>query len=171
MIRLANVRDIDAIEKCLLDAKKFLKDSGSIQWNGPSGNPDKELYLKDINKNHCYVCVREGNIVGVATFMGHEDEYDHPYGKWLTEGRNYTTVHRIAVCDGKRSQGVATELMRYAEAFTKNTGRSSIRIDTHPENLIMQTMLGSLGYSYCGYVVYSYIPVEPKRLIYEKLIK
>ena len=171
MIRLAKPYEIDDIMKCFLEAKRFLKESGSIQWNGPSGNPTKESYLQDISKNQCYVCVRDGKIVGVATFMGHEAEYDNPYGKWLTDGESYTTIHRIAVCDEARSQGVATEIMHYAEDFTKNTGRKSIRIDTHPENLIMQTMLNTLGYTNCGYVIYSYIPVEPKRLIYEKIMK
>ena len=171
MIRLANISDIDEIEKCFLEAKRFLKESGSVQWNGPSGNPTRDTYLKDIDKKHCYVCIRNGSIVGVATFMGHEAEYDNPYGKWLTDSNSYTTIHRIAVCDKARSQGVATELMLYAEEFTKNTGRESIRIDTHPENLIMQTMLNTLGYTNCGYVIYSYIPVEPKRQIFEKIIK
>ncbi|RIA64783.1 ribosomal protein S18 acetylase RimI-like enzyme [Anaeroplasma bactoclasticum] len=171
MVRLATMEDIDSIAICLNDAKRFLKASGLIQWNGPSGNPEIETYIEDIKRRHCYVCVRDGVISGVATFMGHENEYDQPLGNWLTNGNNYTTIHRIAVCDKARSQGVATELMRFAEVFTKNTGRVSIRIDTHPENLIVQTMLKSLGYTYCGYVIYSYIPVEPKRLIYEKLMK
>lgn len=170
MIRIAQMEDLDSILICLNDAKRFLKASGSIQWNGPSGNPEIDTYKEDIRRRHCYVCVREGKICGVATFMGHEKEYDQPLGEWITDGKSYTTIHRIAVADFARSQGVATELMKFAEEFTKNTGRKSIRIDTHPENLIIQTMLKTLGYTYCGYVIYSYIPVEPKRLIFEKIV-
>ena len=170
MIRLALMDDLDSIITCLNDAKEFLKSQGSSQWNGPKGSPSEETFKNDILKGQCYVCIRNGIVCGVATFMGYEKEYDKPLGEWLTKEMNYTTIHRIAVKKEYRSQGVATELMHFAEEFTKNTGRKSIRIDTHPENLIMQTMLKTLGYSYCGYVIYSYIYPEPKRLIYEKMI-
>jgi hypothetical protein len=40
---------------------------------------------------------------------------------------------------------------------------ASMRIDTHPENKIMQSLISSLGYTYCGDVV-----IESRRLAYEK---
>ena len=41
----------------------------------------------------------------------------------------------------------------------------SIRIDTHPDNQIMQGLIRTMGYTYCGDVV-----IESRRLAYEKKI-
>ena len=40
----------------------------------------------------------------------------------------------------------------------------SIRIDTHPDNKIMQGLIRAMGYTYCGDVV-----IESRRLAYEKI--
>ena len=51
-----------------------------------------------------------------------------------------------------------------AEAMAAERAES-MRIDTHPDNKIMQGLIASLGYTYCGDVV-----IESRRLAYEKEI-
>ena len=170
MIRLAKETDIDAILCCLEDARAFLKASGSTQWNGPLGYPNRNVYLEDIKNKIAFVCEREGIVCGVAVFAGIEEEYQHDKDKWINKTDKYTTIHRIAVLDKYRGTGVAKELLGYAEEYSKNIGNLSIRIDTHPKNLAVQGLVKSLGYTYCGEIIYSRIPVEPLRLIYEKMI-
>jgi ribosomal protein S18 acetylase RimI-like enzyme len=99
-----------------------------------------------------------------------EPEYENKGIKWLTDGLNYMTIHRIATSDDARGKGVAKKLMLYAVEVAKERGNKSIRIDTHPKNTIMQNMLKGLGYTELGIMVYESIPVEPERIIYEKLI-
>lgn len=43
MIRKANISDLDSCYRCILDAKKYLKESGSTQWNDPNDDyPNKD---------------------------------------------------------------------------------------------------------------------------------
>ena len=53
--------------------------------------------------------------------------------------------------------------MELAEREVMGNELCSIRVDTHPENKVMQRLIDSLGYSYCGTVVY-----ESPRWAYEK---
>jgi ribosomal protein S18 acetylase RimI-like enzyme len=61
--------------------------------------------------------------------------------------------------------GFAKQFMLAAEAMASERV-ASMRIDTHPDNKIMQKMVDSLGYTYCGDVV-----IESRRLAYEKLLQ
>ena len=60
--------------------------------------------------------------------------------------------------------GFSRQFMLAAEAMASERVKS-IRIDTHPDNKIMQRMVERFGYTYCGDVV-----IERRRLAYEKLL-
>ena len=55
--------------------------------------------------------------------------------------------------------------MELAEAESVSRGVGSIRVDTHPDNRVMKSLIASLGYTYCGTVEY-----ESPRLAYEKVV-
>ncbi len=170
MIRKATLLDIKEIMECVEDAKFLLKLSGSKQWQGEDGYPSKDDLCKDIINNVCYVQTMDDRVVGVCTYEGVEPEYDNIYGNWITDTNNYITIHRICTKEEYRGRGVAKNLMRYAEEYAKSINKKSIRIDTHPKNLAVQHIAEELGYTLCGYVIYSRIKDEPKRLIYEKIV-
>lgn len=56
----------------------------------------------------------QGNVIayGAVVFDG-EPAYDAIEGAWLTDGE-YVVLHRMAVADGEKGRGVATEFMRGA---------------------------------------------------------
>lgn len=170
MIRLAVKEDISAIMDCINDARVLLKASGSTQWNGPLGYPNSSTFDEDIDNGNCFVCERDGIVCGVAVFESYEPEYDNPLAKWAVNTNEYTVIHRIATKKEYYGQGVAKELFNAAEIYSKALGRLSIRIDTHPKNVIVQHLVKSLGYIDCGSIEYSRIPLEPTRLIFEKVL-
>ena len=171
MIRRALESDLDGIMVCIEDARLRLKESGSKQWNAPDGYPRRIDLYNDIMNANCYINIKNDVIAGVVVYEGKEPEYDNPYGNWLTNGDNYLTIHRLATRTSFQNAGIAKELMEYAEVYAKETKRDSIRIDTHPKNLAVQHLALTLNYTLCGYVFYSRIQEEAKRLIYEKIIK
>ena len=61
--------------------------------------------------------------------------------------------------------GFAKSFMFAAEAMASERVKS-MRIDTHPDNKIMQHLVERLGYTYCGDVV-----IESRRLAYEKILE
>ena len=173
MIRLANKDDVFDIMKCIDDARIFLKNSGSTQWNGPLGYPNIDVFNNDIENHNCYVYVSDNQVCAVAVYEYNEYEYDkeNPNAKWLTKENKYLTIHRIAVRDFARGRGYAKALMVHAEEVAKQRGLISVRIDTHPKNIVLMSLAKSLGYSECGSIIYSRIPVEPLRIIFEKIVK
>ena len=171
MIRLANNNDLASIMKCIDDARIFIKNTGSTQWNGPLGYPDVKTFTDDIKNETCYVYEEDNNVCAVIVYAGIEEEYNKKEAKWLINTNNYTTIHRIAVREYARGKGIATKLMLHAEKVSIELGRDSIRIDTHPKNIALQNLVKKLGYTCCGSIIYNRIPVEPERLIFEKILK
>lgn len=106
----------------------------------------------------------QGNVVayGAVVFDG-EPAYDAIEGAWLTDG-DYVVLHRMAVADGEKGRGVATEFMRRVEAMAHGRGTGSMRVDTNFDNRYMLRMLGRLGFVYCGKVRYR----SGERLAFEK---
>ncbi len=90
----------------------------------------------------------QGNVVayGAVVFDG-EPAYDAIEGAWLTDG-DYVVLHRMAVTDGEKGRGVATEFMRRVEAMACGRGTGSMRVDTNFDNRYMLRMLGRLGLAY-----------------------
>lgn len=99
-----------------------------------------------------------------AVFDG-EPAYERIEGAWLTTG-GYVVVHRLAVADGMKGRGVATEFMRRIEALARQRGVGSFRVDTNFDNRYMLRMLPRLGFAYCGKVYYR----SGERLAFEKLL-
>lgn len=108
----------------------------------------------------------QGNVVayGAVVFDG-EPAYDAIEGAWLTDG-DYVVLHRMAVTDGEKGRGVATEFMRRVEAMACGRGTGSMRVDTNFDNRYMLRMLGRLGFVYCGKVRYR----SGERLAFEKTL-
>ena len=108
----------------------------------------------------------QGNVVayGAVVFDG-EPAYDAIEGAWLTDG-DYVVRHRMAVTDGEKGRGVATEFMRRVEAMACGRGTGSMRVDTNFDNRYMLRMLGRLGFVYCGKVRYR----SGERLAFEKTL-
>ncbi len=108
----------------------------------------------------------QGNVVayGAVVFDG-EPAYDAIEGAWLTDG-DYVVLHRMAVADGEKGRGVATEFMRCVEAMACGRGTGSMRVDTNFDNHYMLRMLGRLGFVYCGKVRYR----SGERLAFEKTL-
>ena len=69
----------------------------------------------------------QGNVIayGAVVFDG-EPAYDAIEGAWLTDGE-YVVLHRMAVADGEKGRGVATEFMRRVEAMACGRGQYARR--------------------------------------------
>ena len=102
-------------------------------------------------------------VYGAVIFSGEPAYNDLTGGEWLTQGE-YACVHRLCANEIFVGMGFSKHFMLAAEAMASERVKS-IRIDTHPDNKIMQGLINTLGYTYCGDVV-----IESRRLAYEKLL-
>ena len=164
IFRQATTEDIKAVVEIVQSASKRLGAAGIDQWQ--RGYPNRESVECDVQSGVGRVLCEGATIIayGAVIFTG-EPAYDGiTGGEWLTQGE-YAVVHRLCVSDIFVGMGFGKRFMSAAEAMASERVKS-MRIDTHPDNKIMQGLIQRLGYTYCGDVV-----IESRRLAYEKILE
>ncbi len=138
-------------------ARAYMRAHGNAeQWSG--GYPGAEIVSRDIAAGNCYLCVEEGEILGVfCYFEGEDPTYRRIDGAWRN-ARPYGVIHRIAVAAHRR--GVASFCFAHCYARCHN-----LKIDTHRDNHPMQRSLEKNGFVYCGII---YLESGDERMAYQK---
>ncbi|MDR2605988.1 MAG: GNAT family N-acetyltransferase [Oscillospiraceae bacterium] len=142
-IRRSRAADLPAILEIYDAAREFMAASGNpTQWTG--GYPDMMAEGDCAPGGHGYVCEGGGGELLAAFYFNIEQDSTYAYieGAWLND-EPYGVVHRIAVKRGTR--GVGEFCLRWAFEQCGN-----LRIDTHTDNAPMRSLLGKLGFAYCG---------------------
>lgn len=150
IIRHAQPSDTERIMLIIADAQRFLRDCDVDQWQ--DGYPTTEIICSDIEQGYSYVATTESDeVVAVATisFDG-ESTYDTIRNGAWTNDEPYAVIHRLAVSDMVRGQGLAKAMFSFAEELCKQRAIRNIRVDTHADNRVMQQLLERLGYDKCG---------------------
>ena len=166
ILRKTTIDDISAVMEIIEQGKAYLKSNGIDQWQ--NGYPNESVIKEDIINEYGYVLEYEDKIVGtVALSFDGEPWYDDiTDGEWLTLGE-FLVIHRLAVSSDVRGTDIAPEIIRQAEKLCVQRGVSSIKIDTHEDNIIMQKFVKKNGFKYCGMVI---LGSEGERLAFEKLL-
>lgn len=168
-IRLSKIEDIPQIMEIIKDAKALLKSLEIDQWQ--NGYPNAEQVENDIHNKESYVVFNDdGKIVATSMFTSRkEPTYKKVIaGNWIVnEDEAYGVIHRMAIKKEFRKFGLATFMFHefHLQLLEKNI--KSLKIDTHEENIGMQSLIKKLGYTYCGIIYTSY---NAKRLAFEKVI-
>lgn len=168
-VRIANKNDIDEIMVVINDAKQYLKEQNSLQWNLGDGYPRKTDLLNDIENGYCYVLVLDNMIIGTMSIIcGIDENYLEIYdGKWLTN-EAYASIHRIAIKNTHHHKSLGKFMLFEAEKIIKEKKFYSVRIDTHKENYPMQKTIEKSGYTLCGTIILKRTKVDNVRIAYEK---
>ncbi|MGN1047358.1 MAG: GNAT family N-acetyltransferase [Eubacteriales bacterium] len=162
-IRHAEEKDFEKIMNIYDYARNFMAEHGNPNQWGPTKWPPAQLIHNDILSKSSYVCVHEDRIVGTFFFLYGKDiepTYRHiENGKWLSDSA-YGVVHRLAG-DGS-VKGIGKFCLEWAY---RQCGH--LRIDTHGDNIVLQNLLGKMGFTHCGTI---YVEEDDfPRLAYEKL--
>lgn len=164
--RKAELRDLSRVMEIIEDGRAFLKPQAGGQWQ--DGYPNEETLREDIELGQLYAALDpSGEIAAVAAFTYYEKDYDALYeGHWLTD-RPYMVLHRIAVKSSLRGNGYGNTLFQIFEHVAKDQGYTSLRIDTHENNVVMRHLLERNGYIYCGRAI---LTPNKDRMVFEKVL-
>ncbi len=165
-IRKSTLLDREAIMEIVEQAKAYFKEQGIDQWQ--NSYPNIEVITKDIEQENSFVLLKDEIPLATAvlTFeaeLCYERVYD---GGWLSE-QPYGVIHRVAVRNDLKGQGVSTQMIKALEQICLEQKIQSLRVDTHEENLSMQRLLKKNGFLACGFV---YLACGDKRIVFEKLL-
>ena len=158
--------DVKEIMSIIKESQNYFKEKGINQWQ--DGYPNEESIISDIEAKESYVLLENNKIIATAyvSFSG-ESDYDVIYdGKWLSKGK-YAVVHRVAVLNEMKGNGIASELFKNIEKICLESNINNIRIDTHRENKSMQRFLNKNGFEYCGVI---YLKDKQERIAFEKIL-
>lgn len=162
-VRQTTEQDFRRVMKLYECARAFMAAHGNPDQWGATQWPPKQLIRDDILRGMSYVCVHEERIVGTFFFqMGDDIEptYRRIYdGTWLGRGA-YGVVHRLAG-DGS-VKGIGKFCLDWAY---RQCGH--LRIDTHGDNVVMQSLLQKMGFKHCGTIFVE--EDDAPRLAYEKI--
>ncbi len=162
-IRKSTLQDLERIMEIYAYARDYMAQHGNPNQWGPTNWPPEELIRQDIAEGCSYVCENDaGRVVGTF-FYTFGPDIEPTYleitdGSWLDSGP-YGVVHRIA-SDGTE-KGIGAFCLNWAYSRCGH-----LRIDTHGDNTVMQSLLKKLGFVHCG-TIYVREDKDP-RLAYEK---
>ena len=131
-----------------------MRASGNLQWDDSYPNP--EVFGRDMTLAQLWVTEDEGRITGVAAITTDQEPEYAEVGWNLTELA--VVVHRLAVDPDFQGSGVATALMRQAEAVALERGIRVLRLDTNAQNEATQKLFPKLGYAFAGEVGLGFRP-------------
>ena len=159
MIRNATPADMEQILSVYQTARTFMAANGNpTQWG--TTYPAAELLEEDIRLSRLFVDEVQGRVCGVFMFaMGDDPTYAYiEDGKWLDESP-YGVIHRVA------SDGTVRGVLERCVAFCRERC-PHLRIDTHADNHVMQTLVTRAGFTRCGII---YVEDGSPRIAYEWL--
>lgn len=169
-VRQSTIDDLPRMGEIFAHAREFMAQTGNPRQWGATGWPPESLLRRDIADGHSYVCEHDGRVVGTFFFIcGPHVEQTYETiqdGEWIgvrelgEAGNTYGVVHRLA-SDGS-VPGIGTHCLNWAYEQC-----SHLRIDTHPDNRVMQCLLGKLGFVRCG-IIHVAEDNDP-RIAFEKL--
>jgi ribosomal protein S18 acetylase RimI-like enzyme len=168
-LQLAQINNLKEIMKIIDNAKQYLKEQGSLQWNLSDGYPSDKDIIKDIENNACYIYIDNDEIIGTLSIVTLPDEnYNEIYdGKWLSNDK-YASIHRIAIRNEYHHLKLGIHMLYEAEKIVKENNTYSIKIDTHKLNIPMTKTILNAGYTHCGTIILKRTTEDNLREAYEK---
>lgn len=158
-IRRTHESDVDEIMKIYSKAREFMRQTGNPdQWS--DNYPSRELIASDIDKKSSYVLLENNEIIATFFFVvGIEPTYKEIHeGMWLNNDE-YGTIHRVAV--KYQGRNIFGQVLEYCSSLINN-----IRIDTHRDNIPMQTALMKNGFIRCGII---YLENGDERFAFQRM--
>lgn len=156
--------DMAQLTGMLEDAIALLAMNNIDQWqNGTISNED---LLDAIMHDQSFVW-EQRDTTGIAGFCV-LDTYDEPYenlaeGEWTVKGP-YLSIHRVMVSQHLRGRKVTSQMFLDIKKMGVVNNITSLRIDTHPDNVMMQKTLKRNGFVRTGLL---YMPSGSPRYTYE----
>lgn len=162
-VRLAKIDDKERVLKLYEEAKVFINNYNSPQWQATG--PGELSFNFDLNNNYLFVLENNNEIIGVASIMDYEETYNYIVGSWLNDD-SYYVIHRFVISNEYKGQNLAYKFIEYT---IEKLNAKNIKIDTHRLNIPMQNFLLKNNFKYTG-VIYLNDEDDNERLAYQLVV-
>ncbi|MEO2063577.1 MAG: GNAT family N-acetyltransferase [Christiangramia sp.] len=142
-IKKAGIEELPKIKKLTEKCAAALRELEIFQWN--EHYPSLEKLREDIEKQELYSISEAEELLGIIVISEKIDD-EYLAVKWLTESTRNLYIHRLAVNPENWGQGIARNLMDFAEDLARKGNFLSVRLDTFSQNLRNQKFYEARGY-------------------------
>ncbi|WP_353949071.1 GNAT family N-acetyltransferase [Sporolactobacillus sp. Y61] len=149
MIRKAHINEIQAIMSIIRHVVRDMQSRRIDQWDNTY--PDKEVIMNDQAAGTLYVYEDDSCLKGVIVLNEDQPE-EYRVVDWTFRSGKQLVIHRLCVSPQYQGQGIATQLMGFAEEYGRRAGYDSIRLDTFTKNSFACHLYEKLGYKKTGRV-------------------
>lgn len=165
MIRKANLNDISNIMEIIKATVEEMKTYNNTQWD--ENYPQAKDFIDDVESGDLYVKDEFGHIKGfICVNFIEPAEYEGL--NWASTDKSMV-IHRMAVNPEFRQQGVATEMMNFAEKLASDNNVVYLKTDTYSINTKMNSLFKKCGFNLVGEM--SFLGKEKPFYCYDKLLK
>lgn len=165
MIRKAKLNDLNSIMEIIKSTVEEMKTYNNNQWD--ENYPQAKDFTNDIESGDLYVDDDRGNIKGFICVNFIEPvEYENI--NWSSNDKSMV-IHRMAVNPKFRQQGVASEMMHFAEKLASDNNVVYLKTDTYSINTKMNSLFKKFGFNLVGEM--SFLGKEKPFYCYDKLLK
>jgi len=135
------------------------------QWDDQY--PTFEDITLDIDNQDMFVLLLKNEIIAAITLNEEQEEDEYKKGNWIFVNGRIAVIHRLCVDPSYQNQGIAKNIMFFAEKQLYEKGYSAIRLDTFSQNTFAIKLYEKLGYSRAGEVFFR----KGKFYLYEKSLR
>lgn len=150
IFRLAEASDAQAVFDLYVQATAHMCENGIEQWD--ERYPTEEILFEDIANGEMYVLTRGDDILSAVVLNDDQDD-EYAAGDWRC-GEHAAVIHRLCVHPKFQRQGIAKEMVRYAERLFVQWGYDCIRLDAFTQNPHALRLYEGFGYTKTGEVTY-----------------
>ncbi len=163
--RKAATADTNRCWEIVRQARRRLAEGNRDQWQ--EEYPSLKDVESDIELGIGYVlCLDDVPVAyGAVTTTG-EPAYEVIDGHWISDNKPYVVLHRLCISDEAVGRGLAKQFIKTVEQWAAERDIQFFRLDTNYDNAEMLHILPSLGFEYCGEILFA----GDKRRAFEKAI-
>ena len=145
-LRKATTDDLSDMLKLVEEAKENLAHRGIPQWQNGIG-PNREIIQKDIDHQQAYVLIVDNQVAGMAIITTDIDlSYEAIKEQWSQKFSKYCSIHRLIIGSTYQGKGLAVLLLQLLTSHCQMMDYHDVRIDTHPQNKMMQKAIKKAGF-------------------------
>jgi len=129
------------------EVTQWMNDQGLYQWHDEY--PQPEDIQKDIDQGHMHVLM-DGSEIVAAVVLDQIQDPEYEQISWQDRSNRFLVIHRLCVSLHRQGEGISKLLLEEVEAWAKENGYTSIRLDTMQSNEIAMNLYESQGYQQRG---------------------
>ena len=172
MIRLAVAEDLPAVS-AIYEAILDQEDATGIRYTGwkRGAYPTLDTARSILEAGTLYVGVDEDGAVWGSMNLNGWQLLEYKNGNWSVpaEDSEVAVIHTLTIDPARAGQGLARQMVAFAEDTARQQGKTVLRLDTGVDNTPANHLYPALGYRFAGVVDTFFMGYAKRPLnLYEK---